>query len=155
VHARAVETERVVKRGDGGQRLVVDAQRLQRVGGRRRAVGHDEDDRLARVGDDLLREDLGAHRRHEARVRDEQGQAPQRRHVGRHQHADDARPAPRGVGPHRGDARVSVRAAMNGDVQQAWQRHVGHVAPAARDEPRVLPPPHSRPEQPLGHRRPV
>ena len=46
---------------------------------------------------------------------------------------------------------MGVRAAVDGDVEQAWQRDVGHVAAAAGDQARVLSPPHARSEQPLGH----
>jgi hypothetical protein len=48
-------------------------------------------------------------------------------------------------------ARVSVGAAVDGDMEQARQRDVGHVAAMSRDEPPVLPPAYARPEQPLGH----
>jgi len=41
---------------------------------------------------------------------------------------------------------VRVGAAVDGDVEQTWQRDVGHVAPATGDQPGVLAPPHPRPE---------
>ena len=151
MHARPVGAQGVVQGGDRGQRLVVHAHGLDRIRGRRRALGHDEGDRLAHVRDDLLRQDLGAGGRYQARVGDEQRQASERSHVGRRQDVNDAGASPRRAGANGQQTRVGVGAAVDGDVEQPRQRHVGHVAAAARDESPVLPPPHARPEQPLGH----
>ena len=55
MHARSIGPERVVERGDGGQRLVLDPERLKRVLRLDCALGDDEAHRLTGVGDDLLR----------------------------------------------------------------------------------------------------
>ncbi len=78
MHTRAVGPERIVERGHGRQRLVLDAQRVERVLGLGGALGDEESHRLPGVRDDLLGQDLGTGRRHQARVRDEQRQPPER-----------------------------------------------------------------------------
>ena len=97
VDARTVGAERVVERGDGGERLVLDAERVERVGGLLRALGDDQGQRLPRVRDDLLGQDLRADRRDQAGVGQE-GQPGERGDVGRDEHVDDAGSVPRLAG---------------------------------------------------------
>src|SRR3989440_3185187 len=62
---------------------------------------HDADRKDPRVGNDLLGKNLGTPRRHEARMRDQERQSPERGDVGRQEDVHDARPRParRGRGP--------------------------------------------------------
>ena len=98
---RRLRPKRVVERRDRRERLVLDLERVERVLGAGGALGDHQGHRLPRVGDDLLGKNLGTHRRHEARVRDQERQSPERGDVGRQEDVHDARPRParRGRGP--------------------------------------------------------
>jgi hypothetical protein len=151
VHARPIGPERVLQRGDRGERRILDPDRGDGVLGLGRALGHDEGDRLPHVGDDLLREDLRAGGGQQARMRDEERQPPEHRHVGGNEHVHDAGAPARRPGVDRYEPRVRMRAPMDGNVEHPGKRHVGHVPAAAGDQPRVLAAAHVRPEEPLAH----
>ena len=152
MHAGPVGAESVIERSDRRQRFVVDTERAERVFGLSGGLGNDERDRLTRVRDDVLGQDLGTGRRDEARVRHEQRQPPERRDVGGHQHVDHARLPARFGRIDADDARVGMRAPVDRDVKQARVRHVVDVAAAPGDQPRVLAAAHSGAEQSLTHR---
>ncbi len=151
MHARTDRLERVGERRDGGERIVLHAERGERILRLRRALGHDEGHRLSDVGDDLLRQYLRTHGSKQARMRDEEGEPAERRHVGGHEHVRDPGASPRRLGIDLHDARVGMQAAVDGDVEHPGERHVGNVPAVARDQPRVLAAAHARPEEPLAH----
>ena len=151
MHARTARLERVGERRDGGERIVLHAERGERILRLRRALGHDEGHRLTDVGDDLLRQDLRTHGSKQARMRDEEGEPPERRHVGGHEHVRDPGASTRRLGIDLDDARVGMQAAVDGDVEHPGERHVGNVSAVSRDQPRVLAAAHARPEEPLAH----
>ncbi len=151
MHAWPVGLERGVQRRDGGERIVLHPERGESVLRLGRALGHHEDHWLTDVGDDLLRQDLRTHGSQQARMRNKEGEPPERRHVGRHEHVHDPRGSPcrLGVDPH--ESRVSMHASVDSDVEHPGERHVGDVPAAPRDQPRVLAAAHVRPEEPLAH----
>jgi hypothetical protein len=125
--------------------------RLERVDRLDGALGDYQRHRLPGVGDDLLRQDFRAGRRDQARVRDEQGQPPQRGRVGRQENVDDAGPASRFARFDTDDSGVSVRAPMDSDVQHSRQADVSDVPALTSDQSRILAAAYSRTEQAFGH----
>ena len=152
MNAWPVRLERV-GHGDGRQGLVLDLQGIERVLGLHGARCHHESHGLTSVGDRLLGQDLRTRGRDQAFVRHQQWQAAERRHVGRHDDVDDSGTLTRSLAVDLDEARVSVRAAQDRNVERFRERHVGDVAPAAGDQPLVLAAAHARAEQALAHQK--
>ena len=118
---------------DGGQRLVLDVDELERVPGRVPVLGDDEGHLLA------LEADLvgGQHRLHVVGQRRHPGQAA----LGEHRAGDDQlhlRVRLGGADVHAHDPPVGDRRAEDRQVQHAGQLDVVDEAALAADEPRVL-----------------
>jgi hypothetical protein len=151
VYSRPIGAEGVIKRGHGGEGLVLDAERIERVGGLLRALGHHEGHRLPRVRDDLLRQDLRADRHGQARMGHGQGKTRQRGHVGGNEDVNHAGLTPGLRGVDSSETRMRVRAPVHRHVQRTRQGDVGDVATEAGDQPGILAPSHRRAEQPFAH----
>ena len=149
---RPVGPERVFERGDDRQRLVLDPEGGERVLGLGGALGNDEGHRLPDVGDDVLRQDLGACRRGQARMWDLQRQAPECSHVAGHDDLHDPGPPPRRLRVDLDEAGVSVGGSEDRDVKHSGQHHVADVPTAPRHQPRVFAAADLGAEQALAHR---
>ncbi len=136
--------------GDGGQRLPLDVDRLGRVLGARAAVGDDHGHDLADVAGDVFAErplrgvaHVEAHGGGEAGrggAEDRQWLQPPRK-IGVREDGDHARHAARPRGVDRAHARMGVRRAQEGRVQQTGQGDVVDEAALAAKEARILAPP--------------
>ena len=130
---RRVVVERLAGVDDGGQRLVVDVDQLQRVARRVLVGGDDERDLLALEADLVARQHgLGVvgDRRHPGE--------PERLEVLRGDDGGDVRVRERLGRVDRVDPRVGERAAQDRAVEHAGQPDVVEVRALAADEARVL-----------------
>ena len=131
--------ERRGRREQGRQRLVLDLDERGGVLGGGAALGGERHDRLADVAHALQRErehGAGLH----ALVVEEHAAVglAEPRGIFPGEHAGDAGRAPGGVERDARQARVSVRAAHERDVDHARQREIVHVAAAAGEQARIV-----------------
>ena len=139
VHLRRVLVQRRPDVQHRRQRLVVDVDGCERVGGLVPVPGHHDGHRLADVADLV-----GGHRR-VGRDHDVRGDRPGARQaallvgeVGAGERGDDAGSAAGGADVHRGDPRVRERAAQEGHVQHAGQADVVGPVGLAGDQSGVF-----------------
>ena len=126
VDERRAGGQRLLDRGDGGERLVVDVDPLERLAGRGLVLGDRRGHRLALVAHHVDGED-GAVAEGGAEVR----VAPVE--VGAGDHGVDAGHGARGARVDRPDPRVRVRRAQERGVQHPRPRQIGDVARPSRD----------------------
>jgi hypothetical protein len=126
-----------------GQRLVLDADQIERVVGAVDVVGDHRRHRLPNEAHAAGRErtDLAGHRQRGVGGVDRHRPAD-RAEVGRHEDAHHAGRAPRGRHVDRSDARVRVRRAQHRGVQAPRHGQIVDERSRPGDQPRILPPPH-------------
>jgi hypothetical protein len=131
--------QRLFRRDEGGQRLVVDGDALDRIGQAIGIVGHHHRHALADVADDVAREDTSREGAALVRALGAGQDGPRRLgQIGGAPRRDDTGQGPRIAHVDRADARVAMGASHHAEVQQSLAGHVVEIPAGAHEEAAVF-----------------
>ena len=143
VHDRRPRGDRPLDVDHGRQRLVLDANQVERIVRPIRIVRHHDRHRLPHESHPIPGQHRDAARNGQRGMRRIDGnRPPDGPQIRRHEDPDHAGRPPRRRRVDRDDARMGMRRPQHRRVQTARHAQIIDELPRPRDEPRILPPPH-------------